>query len=1346
MAAVPTTTPFTVVNGTATWNGSGTLGTLNASDRAIVSWGQGNFTIAAGDTFSFILPSGGSVLNKVGYGVSGSNTSVTDVATINGTITSTGRVFVLANGDISVGGGSVINTANGLFLSTLRETDNFTFATSGNLALTGTPDGNITLGSGATQLSIAGNLSAWGNTITTNNISVSGDFLVNQRGAGATLNVTGSGGNTSVGGNFTATSNNGPIGQGTTALIVGNTTTLATNGNAAVTLASAANNFNTVVANVGTGTGGNVTLTDANSIIIGAGRVGETLTVTAAGDITTNGTLTVGANASLTSNTAGNITFANSSTVGNTISANAVGGNVAISTIGNLTTNLIASSAASTANVTTTGTLNITGSVGAGSNGVNFVGANINSNSTGNIQSAGVVNLNATAGGVVLPIINAARVNVVATGGSISQSASTNLTTTGLTSTFDAGTTGNITLTSVTNSFNGGILQLTGRDVSITSTSNLVLGSTNTTGNLNVTTLGTNTAGLVTIGNGFGTAAQALTVGGSMNITTNNSAVSDDTYSSQTVFGAVTINTIASGGVGGAVTLNAAASNPAGTSRTQYGQFNVNAGTAAVTLTETNTVNLGNVIGGSGTIRSTGGDILINGNTTIGAVTFNASAGSITQGAGGSVNLTSTSTFNSSNSGGVNLSSSINQFGGVVTLINGGNVNVVSGSSISFNPGNVTSGNVTVTSVNSGNTVTLSGGNMTNVTINSAGKAVINGGTIRNLTITAGDTSATSITQSGGGFSLNGTLTLTSAGGINIGNNTTTAGLANITGNVVLANVTGDSYISSSRGITVSGTSSGNVTLVAGQSNSSTTTGFGSFAGPWGIVFGNLNVRNLTASASNGFFGNSVAGTSGTISQASGSSLHVEEVADFVTVNNNIVLGNNGNSLGRVSFYTNGTASLGNISAATINLSTGNGSVTYVEDGTARIGNVSTAGGVSLMSRFGSVVEDTAQANLTVNGTLTVAAPAGSIMLGNATGNTVGSNIVSANLSASGSASLYTLGNLTLGETNANSLTVISGDTLTQSAPLNIFGTSSFQAANGISLTNPANNFGPVSLNVTVVNKNLAITEGNTLNLRAVTMPGTGNGTFTAASVNGDIIDSGFGGVKLGGNVVNNNAVFGTGVVSLAATNGNIVIDDATSDVLTSGGLVFNANNVTLSVLGTPGSTVVLGSSTAGSSALGNLSVSSIQGNIGSAGSFSVGGSATFQATAGNITLGQSGTVGFGALRFIGNQVSINEGGNMDILTGSSAFGSAALISGGSISIIDAGGGTNVTFGNSVSMSATGNIVLKLTQAVGQLAVSASGTKDLSALSLSTDLNSKNPIYGGTGPDGSTVPALAPKP
>jgi hypothetical protein len=474
--------------------------------------------------------------------------------------------------------------------------------------------------------------------------------------------------------------------------------------------------------------------------------------------------------------------------------------------------------------------------------------------------------------------------------------------------------------------------------------------------------------------------------------------------------------------------------------------------------------------------------------------------------------------------------------------------------------------------------------------------------------------------------------------------------------------------------------------------------------------------------------GNAVSGTSGTITQQSGTRVHTENLINLITYNNNIVVGNNGNNFGRVQASTGAGTGLA-----------GSGDITMVEDSTMKVGIIATTGNVSLTSRFGSVIEDSVDnVMITANGSssvLTLAAPSGSVQLGglNRVSGTTTGNVTSANITATGAAQLMTSGNLTLGAMSANSL-AITANNISQSGPLNIFGLSSFNATNSITLTNTANNFGPLSLTSQSPNQNIAVTEGSTLNLRSVSMVGGGNGTFTATSVSGDIIDTGLGGVRLGGAQVNNVASFGQGIVTLSAINGNVIIDDPTSDILTSSGLVFNAQNVTVSVLGSVGSNLVIGAANTPSTTSGNLTASSALGNIGNAGPFTVGGTAFFQTGNGNISIAQPG-VGFGSLRFIGNQVSILEGGNMDILTGSTAFGPANLVSGGSISIVDSGGGQTVTFGNTVNMSATGNITLRLLQAVGQLAVTATGTKDLSALSITTDLNSRTPIFGGTAPN-----------
>jgi hypothetical protein len=521
------------------------------------------------------------------------------------------------------------------------------------------------------------------------------------------------------------------------------------------------------------------------------------------------------------------------------------------------------------------------------------------------------------------------------------------------------------------------------------------------------------------------------------------------------------------------------------------------------------------------------------------------------------------------------------------------------------------------------------------------------------------------------------------------------------------------------------------VTLEAG------TQGGNGFSFPWNLVLGNLNVGNLTANARNGSGTapgayTSTVGASGSISQSSGSILHVDNAATFSTLAGDVVIANNGNSFGAVTINTLST----NSTANTI----------FSEESTLRVGNITSGGNVSLTSRFGSIIEDAnaPAVNITVNGTssmLTLTANNGSIALGGLTNNNLTTgNVAGTAITALGAAAVKSTGNVTLGPTSANSLSVISGNNIVQNAPLKVFALASFTATNNITLTDPQNNFGPLALTTQTPGMNIAVTESSTLNLRTVAFPGSGNGTFSANSLNGDIIDSGLGGVKPAGLVT----APGSGIVTLAAMNGNIELNDPTTDLPTVGGIVFNAQNVTLSVLGTVGSNLVLGANGTQSIATGNLTATSALGNIGSAGGMSVGGTAVFQTGNGNITIAQPNT-GFGSLRFIGNQVNISETGNMDILTGSTAYGPAQLVSGGSISIVDAGGGS-VSFGNTVAMQAAGNITLQKLQAVGTIAVTATGRKDLSALSLSADLNSKTPIDSGTGAGPSTDATLAPKP
>ena len=1564
LAAPPVLQPFVVTNGTATWTVSGAVGNVTSTDRSVLVWNAGQFNIASGDIYTFNLPSGGAVLNKVGYLTNG-QLGASDNAIVNGTLTSNGRVFVLANGGIQIGGGASIQVANGLVLSTLQEPDTFTFTTTGNLSFTGTSAGSITLGNTVSQVNAIGNLSAWSSSVSPNNLSVSGDLVINQTSNSA-LSLTGSLGGTTVGGNLSATTANGTITQdATTGLSVGGLTTLSTGstGNTSVSLGGLLNNFSTVQVNA-PGTQGNVSLFDTSAIALGASSIGGSLTVGAVGNITSTGAVVVAGNENLNSTGVGGVNVGNNSSVGGTLNATATNG-VVFSGIGNLTTGTLGGvnvgaslltagtgyitttptvvisappaggvqatgvatintstgfvtsititnpgagytvapsvtllggspSLAATASgsisgvsapvsITTTGAATLNGAINSVGTNVTVTAPSINQTATGVIgATANVVTYNATGGNVILGPTTANRLNITANGGSITQNATGVLTTTsGLTQVFNAGSTGNITLTN-NNVLTNALLALTGNTVSVTSTSNATLTATTTTGNLNINTspslFG---AGNVTLGSGQGSAATGVTVGGGLNITTNGSLVTDDVSSNQSVFGAVTINnngagygvlatlnatnggagyvnaptvviagasgatatatvntsgavsaiTITNAGTGGfnslpavtfvgggtpgtvasgitptlnntiltaisapttpgvgyvtapTVTISAPATggiqatataqvntttgvvtgftitNPGlnytaaptftltgggapttaatagGTiaiggnvsftastggfgAKTSYGQFNITSNNA--TIQETQTISLGSVTTNTITVNSASGSIVFNGNLTTNVLSANANTGSISQvGAITTAGTSGAASFRTSNSFSTNLSNTSNSFGGAVTVTQGLNNIIVSGSNFTLASGTcVTSGNLTIQTVDAfNNTITIAGGNAIGVTANSAGNIAVQGGTFRNLTLTASN----NITQSAG-FQSNNTLTLASGG------NVTLANTSNNLTNVVLNGTSGDTQVSSNRNLTISGNSAGNVTADAGIGSTT------SFANPWNLTLGNLNVKSLQANARNGVNSTNVAlnGASGNITQVAGSNIHSENGATFWTWGGNIIVANNGNSFGSVNLDT-------------LNSSNGStGTITFVEDSTLRLNRIDTSGNTSITSRFGSIIEDAAGAFINVAGAssvLSLTANNASIALGGLTNNnTTTGNVVNVSATALGSAAVRSSGNLTLGSIAVNSLTAISGNNIAQSAALKVFALATFNATNNITLTNADNNFGPISLTTQTVGTNVAITEAGTLNLRSVNFPGGGNGTFTANSINGDIIDTGLGGVKPAGLT----ASPGSGIITLLAVNGNIILDDPTTDLPTSSGVTFNAKNVTLSVLGGVGSNLVVGSNGTTSVATGNLTASSALGNIGNAGALSIGGTGFFQTGNGNITIGQP-NVNFGNIRFIGNQVSIAEASDTTILSGSTAYGLAQIQSAGAITI-DNSSGSVVSFGNNVGLSATGNITLKSLQAVGNLTVTSPSTKDLSALSLSADLNSKTPIDAGTGAGPSTVPALAPKP
>ena len=640
-------------------------------------------------------------------------------------------------------------------------------------------------------------------------------------------------------------------------------------------------------------------------------------------------------------------------------------------------------------------------------------------------------------------------------------------------------------------------------------------------------------------------------------------------------------------------------------------------------------------------------------------------------------------------------------------------------------------------------TVAISGGGITGSTPNPAGivTATLNAttgqltgfnvtnsaltGTTTPYNSTAGATTAvtatitgatnTSIVQTTGALKVAGTTTITTNGTANLYRN-------NDFNDVVLANSTGNAIISDVNSVNVSGTTAGMIDVRAGV-NGVVATNVDTDdrkieAGTWGVNLGNISAGSLYVSASNGGAGNT-----GRIAQTTGSTIFSFGTSSFTTSNNSITVANAGNSFGRVQ------------------LSSGGGNITFVEDGSIRLGSLSSGNAtVSLTSRSGSIIEDNsagaANTALTTGaaGNVTLSAANGSILLGNTTQtvqSTTGAFTARVNASApAGQVALISSGNLSLGTIDANSLTVTTTGTtgeITQAAAAKVYGTTSFTAASGnIAVTNTGNNFGRVFV---TGNAGISIVENGTLNLGRVTMPAAATGNFSATSVNGDIIDTGLSNVRPGGTVIAGGAGVGTGVVSLTASNGNITLDDPTTEFPTSGGVVFNAKNVTLAPLG--GATLVLGAANQTASAA-NLTVTSATGSIGNAGAVKVSGDASFQTGTGNIDLTNSGNA-FGSVRFAGAVVSITEADDIALASGSSATGAATFNSvGGSISIVNKGGTINL---NSTGLfTASGNITLaKLIQANGTITVSAPGTKDLSALSLAGDLAGKAPTNIGTG-------------
>jgi len=1295
-AVVPTytvgglTNSFAVANGTVTLAASANVANISTTDRAVLVWGTdgtpaltgaaSNFDIAVGETYNFILPTGGAVLNRVTKGAGAGN-----AATIAGTLFSNGRVFVLSDsGNIVVSNGAVISTAGGLVLSTLNEGSSGAFTSFGELSYTGVSNGDISIGAAA---SVGGNLTAIGGTILAAGApSVAGDLVLRSVTSGAAIALGGS----SITGNVSVTTNNGAITQ-SGPLLVGTTngtqTTTLTSGTASIDLSNAANDFKVVSAQTTNvvGNTADVTLGDANIITLAASTVGQDLVVNAAGalnttGIQTSGALVVGRNASFTTTTSNSaITIANASAIAGTVNGATNSGVLTVNTTGNLTTGTITTGGVTARNivVTTTGNMTVGGVISSTNNtttpAITLTASNVTF-AGGTISNSGPVTINATAGNAVLGTISSANLTARSTGGNISQVLGTTLTTTNATGTsvFNSGT-GNLTLAEANTFANAATVQLTGANADFRSSNNITLGTTNVTGNVALTT--TAAAKNIILGTGTGTGVgQNIVIGGILTAMGSGAAtITDNAYSALSILGGLNLT---SGS--GNITLNSGNALGSLSPNVQFGRVNAST-TGDVFVVETTALNLGNITATNLVATSVAGDIIDSGALNVTQLAyFSVPAGNLTLG---------------------NTSSTI----GRISVQGGANHSIVSNSTLTLHTTTNTTGNLSLTTGN-GAGVVLTGGSVAgNLMVNSNGTVSLTtastsvGGNLNLMAAGAVTATAPGVFVVAGNSSLTSATSLVLAG-------------ANDFNNVDINSSTGAVTIRDINNLTISGSTTGALDAAAGAALT------GSVANPWSLVLGNLNVNSLVVASGNGG-----GGVSGPLTQLAGTSIHSETTSTFRTRDANIVIGNNGNSFGRVELFVDGTSA--------------SRTVTLVEDSTLRLGNLSSRGTTTLTSRFGSIIEDSLNnVVITNNGTLATNAASGSVLIGNTThtvGTTTG-NVTAFTANASmGAVALFSNNQVSLGNITALSLTVTATNNVTQSGRLNIFGTTNVTAGRNITLSNTTNNFGRVFLTTTnVTDGNIQIVEGATLNLGGVTMAPSATANFTATSVNGDIMDSGLGGLRPGGTI----GFAGSGAVSFTAANGNITLDDPTTDFPTNGGVSFAGGNVTFAVLGQ--APLLLGATGVTSTAT-NLAVTSATGNIGNNGNLTVTGDATFQTGNGNITLTQSenrfGAVRFNAAGVVGaGQVRINQVNDINIITGSSATGLAEFVAGSYIAIANRGG--TVSLGSTGSFTAAGSIVLpKLIQAVGTLTVFSPSLKDLGALSLAADLAGKAPVNLGSG-------------
>ena len=689
------------------------------------------------------------------------------------------------------------------------------------------------------------------------------------------------------------------------------------------------------------------------------------------------------------------------------------------------------------------------------------------------------------------------------------------------------------------------------------------------------------------------------------------------------------------------------------------------------------------------------------------------------------------------------VANTVNVFGGVAANTNGANAtlgvaNQFATPSLRFGQvsGSVAGGTLTVIEQTTLNLGAITAGSLS---ATSTGGDIVNSG---KLTIAGTSSySANSIFNPG-------TITLNDAtnafgGAVTIVNGknvavSATGALTLTAGSAVLNGVVSGS---------LSGTSTGNLTVgVAGNGNL-TTVGFSSAGNV--VINDGTNTDGLTIqNASNigtGTVGVTATGpitlgsgialaSTGTATfTATGSTATIKDSAPGISIlgevslnsGNDIAISQVGHSLGRVAL-SSGTNGAGAGATTSSN-------IVYTEGGTANLGAVSVGGipgSLTVVSTAGSVIQTAgAIAVPTAAGstnTVTLSAPLGSVTLDRA-GNTFA---VPVSLTAAGNSSLTqtTAQNLVLGNVAVTAGTFAAAVTTAPAGAVTtdlsqatgttarIFGATTLTSNGGkITLANTGNNFGGLTIDstnagATAVGAAVAITEGGTLNLLNVNTGTAATSSLALTSEGGSVVQTAtplfVKGITVGGattvvskgdvafNKTDINNDFGGKSITVTAP-GNVSIQDKNATTIIAGGSTING---TLTVKNTAAAGTIKDST-------GNLQV---DGNV-----------FLETSTTGTINITASNAA-FGALQFRSGAVTIYEGTTMNLAAGSTAAGATFLTSGADI-ITSGTGGANFT--TSLSLNANGRIIITNPFFVGGgLTVRALTSIDLKSLSTTGNL------------------------